>query len=242
MLGRPVTGSEYVLLNRNLFKEYGALIASSKWDVAFLQECPPRWGRRLANAAGAQEKVALTSRNWLRPVMSPVARFRPHLPGSWEGGSNLTLVRNEQPGSTIRGFEIKRLTWQPERRVVSLTWLQNGLCLANLHASTGQKNGERDVLAAAEYVVSRAEDRPLVFGGDFNIRPRKSELFSELTRRFGFSAPTDSGSIDHLLVRNAEIIEQTIAWPPARRDVPDVGSDLMVRLSDHAPVVSSIRL
>ena len=96
-------------------------------------------------------------------------------------------------------------------------------------------------LAAAEYAVARAGDRPLVLGGDFNIRPRKSELFGELVTRFGFSPPTDPGSIDHLLVRNAEIVEQTKAWPPERRDVPDVDSDLMVRLSDHAPVVTSIR-
>jgi len=241
LLGRPVAGPQYVLLNRNLFKEFGAVLAASKWDIALLQECPPRWGRRIADATGAQEKAALTSRNWMRPVLSPVARFRPHLPGSWEGGSNLTLVRREQPGSLVVGFEIKRLCWRPERRVVSLTWLKNGLCVANLHASTGQAGGERDVLAAAEYAVSRAGDRPLVLGGDFNIRPRKSELFRDLVTRFGFSEPTDPGSIDHLLVRNAEIVEQTTAWPPERRDVPDIDSDLMVRLSDHAPVVSSIR-
>jgi endonuclease/exonuclease/phosphatase family metal-dependent hydrolase len=240
-MGRPVPGPSHVLLNRDLFDEFAALLAAAKWDVALLQEVPPRWDERLAVATKSTRFRALTSRMWMSPICSPIARARPHLPGSWEGGSNLILVRKERPGSRQTHKENKTLTWTPERRALSLLRLDDGLCLANLHASTGQERGERDVLKAAEIAVHWAGESPLVFGGDFNIRPRKSgEVFAELHDYYGFTEPTEEGAIDHLLLRGGRVLEPTSSWTPGRRDVPDLDSDLLVRLSDHSPVVSRI--
>jgi len=240
-MGRAVPGQSHVLLNRDLFDEFAALLAAAKWDVALLQEVPPRWDERLAEATKSTRFRALTSRMWMSPVCSPIARVRPHLPGSWEGGSNLVLVRKERPGSTIAQKENRTLAWTPERRALSLVRLGDGLSVANLHASTGQVRGERDVLKAAEIAVHWAGESPLVLGGDFNIRPRKSEaVFTELHEYYGFTEPTESGSIDHLLLRGGSVIEPTSSWKPERRDVPDPDSDLMIRLSDHSPVVSQI--
>lgn len=240
-MGRPVPGPEHVLLNRDLFDEFAALLAAAKWDVALLQEVPPRWDERLAAATKSTRFRGLTSRMWLSPVGSPIARVRPQLPGSWEGGSNLILVRKDRPGSAIARKENRTLTWRPERRVVSLVQLADGLCVANLHASTGAERGARDVLNAAEIAVQWAGEAPLVFGGDFNIRPRKSpEAFAELVEHYGFTAPSEEGAIDHLLMRGGEVLEEPASWIPGRRDVPDLDSDLLVRLSDHSPVVSRI--
>lgn len=236
-----MAGESHVLLNRDLFDEFAALLAAAKWDVALLQEVPPRWDERLAAVTKSNHFRALTSRMWMSPVCSPIARVRPHLPGSWEGGSNLILVRKERPGSAFAQKENKTLTWTPERRVLSLVRLVDGLCVANLHASTGAERGARDVLKAAEIAVHWAGEAPLVLGGDFNIRPRKSpEAFTELHEYYGFTAPAEEGSIDHLLMRGGEVLEETSSWTPGRRDVPDLDSDLLVRLSDHSPVVSQI--
>lgn len=240
-MGRAVPGKSHVLLNRDLFDEFAALLAAAKWDVALLQEVPPRWDERLAAATKSNRFRALTSRMWISPFCSPIARIRPHLPSSWEGGSNLILVRKERPGSAIAQKENRNLTWAPERRVLSMVRLADGFCVANLHASTGRERGERDVLKAAEIAVHWAGDSPLILGGDFNIRPRKSEaVFTELREYYGFSEPTEPASIDHLLLRGGSVVEPTASWKPERRDVPDPESDLLVRLSDHSPVVSQI--
>lgn len=235
-----MTGASHVLLNRDLFNEFGAFLAAADWDIALLQEVPPRWDERLAAATGATHHRALTSRNWMSPVMSPVARVRPHLPGSWEGGSNLILVRNDKPGGVIVTRNNQTLCWLPERRALSMIQLNGGLCVANIHASTGREHGQRDVLRAARLAVEWAGDLPLVLGGDFNIRPRSSSAFEELHLKYGFEPPTDEGSIDHLLLRNGAMAEPTVSWKPERRDVPDFESNLAIRLSDHSPVIARI--
>lgn len=230
-------------LNRDLFREFAAFLAAAKWDVALLQEVPPRWAHRLAEATSAEARVALTSRNWMRPVTSPIARLRPHLIGSWEGGSNLILVRGSvpgtdgyRPGSVITDFRKSTLTWFPERRVMSMVELDSGLCLADIHASTGEK-APADVMRAARLASTRADGRPLVLGGDFNVRPRSGDTFDRLAGEFGLEGSTAPGSIDHLLASGAGVVEPVEAWPAVRRDVPDPGTGLMIRLSDHAPVV-----
>ncbi len=246
ILGHPVAGKTHVRLNRDLFREFAALLAAARWDIALLQEVPPRWGHRLAEATGSSGRMALTSRNWLRPLMSPVARLRPHLAGSWEGGSNLILVRNAVPGldgfrrgSEITDFRKTTLTWFPERRVMSMVELGCGLHVANFHASTGQE-AAADVMRTARLADTRSGGGPLVLGGDFNARPRNSDVFDRLEAEFGLSGVTSPGSIDHVLVRGVEPIEGPDAWPPARRDVPDPATSLLVRLSDHSPVVCRV--
>jgi endonuclease/exonuclease/phosphatase family metal-dependent hydrolase len=234
-----VEGREHLLVNRDLSREFTAFLAAAEWDVALLQEVPPRWASRLARAAGAGGYRTLTSRNWMRPVTGPVARVRPHLAGSWEGGSNLILVRDRGPGSVVVKHSRATLRLRPERRVVSLVRLADGLCVANFHASTGSRAG-RDVERAASAAAMWASESPLVLGGDFNLRPGRSREFDRLEKRHGLTGPTGPDSIDHLLVRGAGIEEPARAWPAGRRDVPDPGTGLLIRLSDHAPVTSLI--
>ena len=59
MLGRPVPGKTHVLLNRDLFNEFGAFLAAADWDIALLQEVPPRWDERLAAATGSTHHLSL---------------------------------------------------------------------------------------------------------------------------------------------------------------------------------------
>lgn len=238
LLGLEETGSTHVQLNRELLVEFATMICGTPWDVALLQEFPPRWHQRVATACEADSHAALTSRNQLGRLRSALARRNPDLLGSWEGGSNLTLVRNDGAGGGIVERREVELTRRPERRVMALTRLASGHCVANLHASTSRERAEREVAQAAAAVVEWAGGSPLIFGGDLNLRPRSSpELFARLDDRHGLAAPTAPDAIDHLLAGGLSVLSPPSQWPVERRELGL--DDLVVRLSDHAPVEAS---
>lgn len=223
-------------VNRSLRVEFTAIIAAAEWDVALLQECPPRWADRLAAACDAGAHRELTSRNSLAPLRALAAALNPDLVGSNEGGSNLTLVRR------LGIAERRRLDLAPgpapERRVMAFTRTDAGLCIANLHASTGAANrsrAEHELRRAATEALEWAAGSPLILGGDLNVRPRDSEIYDELAERFGLSAATGPDSLDHLLARGLDVIEPAAAWPQDEREI-ERHDGLRIRLSDHAPV------
>jgi endonuclease/exonuclease/phosphatase family metal-dependent hydrolase len=222
----------HVQVNRDLFDEYASLIAGTQWDVALLQECPPRWAEPLARRCGAEAHRVLTSRNWLPRLQGPLHRLNPDLLGSWEGGSNTTLVRGL---GIAERLELVIRPGHPERRAMAFTRLGDGICVANFHASNDNYPlAEEEVRLAAATAAEWAEDAPLVFGGDFNLRPDRSALFTELEERFGLAAPTAPDAIDHMLVRGLDVREGPHRWPAEAREIPWDG--LALRLSDHAPV------
>ena len=100
-------------------------------------------------ACGAEAHRALSGRNWLQPLTSLIGRWRPDLLGAWEGGSNTTLVR-PGAGRDRRAPARRRSPGRPELRVMALTRLESGLCVANLHVSTKPSSAERELLDAAE--------------------------------------------------------------------------------------------
>ena len=223
----------HLQVNRELFREFAEALCVARWDVALLQECPPRWSAPLAAACSASAHRSLTSRNSFGPVCGLLARWNPDLLGSWEGGSNLTLFR----GADINGPLERRdlvLRRRPERRTMAFARLKTGLCVANLHASTNVRLAVAEVARAAETAVAWAGESPLILGGDFNLRPAQTPLFEELATRFGLGTPTGPDSIDHILGRGLEIVDPPRAWPPHARELPCDG--LRLRLSDHAPV------
>lgn len=219
----------HLQVNRNLLREFAAMLAAADWELALLQECRPRWAEDLAAASAAEAHVSLTSRNSLAPLRAVAAWLNPDLTASAEGGSNLTLVRGQ---AIVERRELV-LTTRPERRTMAFTRLESGTAVANLHASTAGRAAP-EVLRAAATSIEWAAGAPLIFGGDLNLRPARAlEVFDEL-RRLGFSEPTAPDAIDHLLARGLEPVEPAAAWPPERREVIEDG--LAIRLSDHAPV------
>jgi endonuclease/exonuclease/phosphatase family metal-dependent hydrolase len=229
----------HVQVNRELFEEFAAMLSTAAWDVALLQECPPRWAPALAVACEAQPQLSLTSRNWLASIRRPPARWNPDLLGSWEGGSNLTLARTSSSAGELTERQDLVLRRLPERRTMAFARLRSGLCVANLHASTRPRLAEADVMAAAEAAVAWAGSSPLVLGGDLNLRPRQTALFAELVDRFDLGPPTDPDSIDHLLARGLAVADPPTAWTPQAREARWDG--LALRLSDHAPVEARFR-
>jgi endonuclease/exonuclease/phosphatase family metal-dependent hydrolase len=239
-------------VNRDLAAEFAAMLAGTAWDVALLQECPPRFAAPLARACAAEAHRVLTSRNSLGPLRAAAARLNPDLIASGEGGSNLTLVRNSfrcaldghSPQKAHRNAIVERRelairTGRPERRAMAFTRTASGLCIANLHATNDRPElAIADVLLAAEAAIGWAGDSPLLFGGDLNLRPFEDPgVFEELDRRFGLTGTTGSRAIDHLLSRDLDIVAPPAPWPVEDRELREDGRAL--RLSDHAPVQAS---
>ncbi|MBA3262432.1 MAG: endonuclease/exonuclease/phosphatase family protein [Thermoleophilaceae bacterium] len=240
VLRTPERGATHVQVNRPLLDEFAGLLDSLDWEVALLQEAPPRWFAALAHRTRSSGVRVLTSRNWCPAVQGRIADWNPDLIASSEGGSNQILVRH--PG---RVLEHRRLTLArlPERR--RMEWARLELrelraCVANLHASAGRPRlAAAEVLRAAGAAVDWSGDDPIVLGGDFNLRPaRDPEPFAELRERFGLGEPTGPRAIDHLLVRGLEVVERPRRLAPEEREVDDP-SALRIRLSDHAPVVAT---
>jgi endonuclease/exonuclease/phosphatase family metal-dependent hydrolase len=232
LFGVEERNETHVQVNRDLFDEFAGVLAAARWDVALLQEVPPRWAHGLAAACGAEMELTSTSRNWLRSIRRPIAQRRPDLMGAWEGGANAILVRGAL-GSRL-GSEAVVLRGPPERRIVTFARLEPGVVVGNLHASGPSPLAVEDTRAAAEAAVGWAGDDPLILGGDLNVTPIESEVFDELAHRFGLRAPTGPHSIDHLLARGLEILVPPTAWPDDEREV--AADDRAIRLSDHAPV------
>jgi len=227
----------HVQVNRDLTGEFATLLSSWEWDVALLQECPPRFAEPLARACGAEWHRALTSRNSLGPLRTLLARQNPDLIASGEGGSNLTLVRVPgKLGGIAERREIAIHEGEPERRSMAFARTASGVCVANLHATAHWPQlAAEDVVKAARAALEWAGASPLVFGGDFNLRPGKQpRVFERLREEFGLAPPTAPEAIDHILCRGLEVLEPPRQLPPERRELPLDGRAL--RLSDHAPV------
>ena len=241
-------------VNRELLDEFAAILAGAEWDVALLQECPPRFAEPLATACEAEAHRALTSRNSLAPLRAWIARRNPDLIASGEGGSNLTLVRpsfrcassphgGEEARWSARIVERRELTihaGRPERRAMTFTRVEladgGSLCVANLHATNDRPElATADVLRAAAAAVEWAEEAPLLFGGDLNLRPAKDPgAFERQRSEFGLVGGTGPRAIDHLLTRGLEVVAAPAPWPGERREHPH--GNLRLRLSDHAPI------
>lgn len=239
-------GAAHAQVNRDLYAQFSSLLAGTEWDIALLQECPPRWAERLALDCRAEPHLALTSRNLPMPsIQHLAARLNPDLIASWDGGSNLTLVRTTgSEGPAIIERRELVLTEKPERRVMAFSRLRAGPCVANLHASAPHKMAEKEIPRAAASACMWAGDSPLLLGGDFNIRPARSDfVFDAIERDHGLRPRTPGDAIDHLLARGLDVVEPPQRWEPERREVPDPtahpGSEaLPIRLSDHAPVTA----
>jgi endonuclease/exonuclease/phosphatase family metal-dependent hydrolase len=237
-------GATHAQVNAPLLEAFALWLARRPWDVALLQEAPPRWLGALGRRCQASGALALTSRNWLSPVRARLADWNPDLLASAEGGSNQLLVREPARILAVRRLS---LTHIPERRRMlwSLVEVRGGarLAVANVHLSAHYPAAAgRELERAATQAVEWAGEHPLLLGGDLNLRPvREPARFESLRDRLRFSEPSEPEAIDHLLARGLEPVGRPASLAPEERDV--AGPDgLRVRLSDHAPVRGEFRL
>jgi endonuclease/exonuclease/phosphatase family metal-dependent hydrolase len=230
----------HVQINRPLLDAFVRLLDEFDWDVALLQEAPPRWFGELSRRTRATGVRVLTARNLCPPVQGLLAGWNPDLIASWAGGSNQILVRRP---ARILDHRRLTLTRRPERRRLHWARLElsdrERVCVANLHASAGRPTqASAEVVAAAQAAVAWSAGDPLVLGGDLNLRPRREpEPFAALRDRFGLRVPTAPDAIDHVLARGLEIAAPARRLGPQERELIEAGG-LRLRLSDHAPVVA----
>ncbi|MFL5890420.1 MAG: endonuclease/exonuclease/phosphatase family protein [Solirubrobacteraceae bacterium] len=176
--GRAVPGA-----GRSLQHEFAGALASWAWDVALLQEVPPWYPGPLAEAAGAVQRRALTSRNAVLPLRRWAAERWPDVVKSQGGGANAILVRSEE---IVEDRAVALRRW-PERRVAHGVRLASGVWVVNLHATAHSPRRAQADLDRAIDAWGGANQ--LVLGGDLNLRdPRGLERVA--TR-----------DVDHVLVR-----------------------------------------
>jgi endonuclease/exonuclease/phosphatase family metal-dependent hydrolase len=230
----------YVQVGHSLREEFAATLAADPWDVALLQEAPPRWLRPLCQCARASGAAALTARNAGAPTRAWLSERRPDLLGSWEGGSNHVLVR--APWRIVATRRVT-LTRRPERR--RLLWARLAradgaeLAVGCLHASIAGRGPERDLERAAAAASALSPTGPLILGGDLNLRPGlSSEVFAAVRERYRLHGGTGPAAIDHLLARDLDELERARELRPGWREI-ERADGLRVRLSDHAPVFAS---
>jgi endonuclease/exonuclease/phosphatase family metal-dependent hydrolase len=235
--------ASHAQVNRPLLPEFALLLDRWEWDVALLQEAPPRWFRALARRTRSSAALVRTSRNLLPAVQWRLADLNPDLLASSDGGSNQILVRH--PGRIAEARRM-RLAERPERRRMIWARLElpeGRVCVANLHASAGlPAAAAEELLRAARQALEWAAGDPLVLGGDFNLRPRRNpEAFAALSERFGLAEPTGPTAIDHLLARGLEVEERPRLLGAGERELTEPGGR-RIRLSDHAPVAARFGL
>ena len=186
-----------------------------------------------ALGGAARDRLPRRRRTWSRPaatcpasarVQALIADRNPDLIASWEGGSNLTLVR--APARTGPRSPTACTPRHPARAADDgVHPAAAGLCVANLHASAARAGGRGGAARggadrAASWAAADAADlsaatstcarrsSPHVFDA-----PRSASTASRGHRRPGRSTTCSS--------RGLEMIEPPRQWPPERREVPD---------------------
>jgi endonuclease/exonuclease/phosphatase family metal-dependent hydrolase len=218
-------------------------------DIVVLQEIPVWAFDRLAEWSGMTAFADVAQRPQLGPV--PISgglgraltavdhgRFR----SAFSGQGNAILLREGlrttthetltlNPGrfrreqARLLGLDvIARLAWAKERRICQVVCLEQGMVVANLHA-TGSLGDPRVPAAELDRAVGFAEGLArkgdvVVIAGDFNCAAPHLELG-------GYSEP--GPGIDHIAVRGA-------TPSPLRVWRDDLRRRSGLLLSDHAPV------
>ena len=199
---------------RDLLSDFAAALAGWNWDLALLQEVPPWWPPELARAAGAEQRLVMSSRNQLLPLRRVLATRWPDPMRSGGGGANAILTR----GLTITEHRCLRLCRLPEQRWLHAIRLDSGIWAANLHATAHDPGrAAREAARAAALTRSWAAAAPAVLGGDFNLRCLELDGFRHAAGH----------DVDHLFV--------TALAPIGDARTLDRGT-----LSDHAPVAVTL--
>jgi len=218
MHGRAVPPAGHDLLD-----EFAGALAAWRWDVALLQEVPPWWAAPLADRLGGDRRLVLTSRNFGLPVRRALAARWPDLLRSSGGGANAIVTRRGR----IEEHRALRLCRWPERRWLHAVRLRlsddpdaREAWVGNLHLTVHDAPAaRREARVAAAAMRAWGTGQPLVLGGDFNLRGLVLDGY----------ACAASHDADYVFVRGAR--------PDADGAALERG-----RLSDHAPVSSTVSL
>jgi len=233
---------------RAYLEEMVQLAGDNRPDVVCLQEIPAWALPHLAAWSGMTAVGDVAQRPRIGPLPIPTelgrtltslypARLRSAFTGQAHAillGGGPRVVRHEvlvlNPASFRReqarmlGLDlVARLAWGKERRICQAVRLEDGLLVANLHATSSPGDARipaAEVRRAVGFVESLArEGDTVVITGDFNVAGADAALD-------GYSEP--GPGIDHIAVRGGG--RPPSVWPDQRRR-----RDGRL-LSDHAPI------
>ena len=251
LLGTTERGAEHAQVNCDLLDRFADLLAGAEWDVALLQECPPRWAERLATACGADAHLVPTSRN------IPLLGRRPGVPRRPQPRPDRLLGGRLEPDPrplVRRGRAGDRRAAQPPARHPARA-ADDGVHPARHRAfasptctpapSGMPRSGE--LPDAARVASGWARGSPLILGGDFNLRPRAERVRLRRPRARPRPRGADGAEGDRPPPRPrarggraaAPVACRSAARSPTRRRAGV--TVLPIRLSDHAPVEAALR-
>jgi endonuclease/exonuclease/phosphatase family metal-dependent hydrolase len=271
LLGRPVERGGYVHLNRKLTGLMADRVRAWAPDLCALQEVPTAAVREIAARTGMLA-VGTTTGPLVgsRRLRDALAALNPDLWRTHEGNANLLLigpalslvpasaraVRLNPTAAVLRAAADRRLGagqllhYLPEPRVAVMARVRTPggaeVAAACLHCH----NAGRPELVAAELaramraLEGAAAGAPMILAGDLNARPSHPALATAAAGGWsGAPAPPGVG-IDRILTRGLEVVEPERALPPREREVGVSvgGRTRRVRLSDHDPVVATVRV
>lgn len=261
-----------VHLNRKHLDPAADVLRRIGADLVLLQEVPPRavprLGRRLGmHAAWAARTGPFVGPAWLRDA---VGDWNPDLVRTHEGNANAVLVGPRLvrvPGSVRRlrlnpwrqvlgawrahGTDLRwreMLRWLGEPRVAVAGQVRRPggppVTVVSLHLHNARGETERAHEVGRLIEALRNVPGPLIVGGDFNLMPSSPHM----ARLAELGLVDEHGdrrmNIDRVFTRGVEVVEPARRLEPSVREFAWTGrrGHGRVRVSDHDPVVVTVRL
>ncbi len=269
--GVPEDDGVHMHVNRKLTDLMARRIAGWAPDVAALQEVPTAGISRIVEVTGMRA-VWTTTGPLIGPrrVRDALAERNPDLWRTHEGNANVLLVGpgfhvvagsarsvRLNPVRTVlrlarelglEGGELLRYLPEPRRLVLARVALPGGgeVAVGCAHCHNARHPGVvgREILLAAASVDAAAGGGPAVLAGDLNAPPSHSAMAELAGLGWEGAAPLPGMGIDRILHRGLLVEDAVRRLPPADRDagVWWRGRERRVRLSDHDPVIVTLRV
>jgi endonuclease/exonuclease/phosphatase family metal-dependent hydrolase len=269
--GEPVVGPTHAHLNRKLTDLMADRIRSWAPDVCALQEVPTAGVREIVRRTG-MVAVGTTTGPLLGPrrLRDGLAARNPDLWRTHEGNANLLLlgpaltlvpgtaraVRLNPLGAILRAGleldleagELLRYLPEPRRAVMARARSSGGQELAvacvHCHNARHPELTSRELARAGDALATLARGAAMVLTGDLNARPAHPAVAALVASGWSGGSPAAGVGIDRVLTQGAEVVAPERALPTAEREVGVrlAAGTRRVRLSDHDPVVATIRV
>lgn len=269
-LRRPEDDGVHMHLNRKLTDLMAERLASWGPDVCALQEVPTAAVGQIARIAGMRAAWTTTG-PLLGParLRDALAARNPDLWRTHEGNANLLLigprmelvegspesVRLNPVGAILRSArrlglergELLRYIPEPRRLVLARVVAPGGTEIAvgctHCHNARHPEVVGLEIARAAAAVAGAAPGGAAVLAGDLNARPSHPALAALAAEGWGGAQAGGGMVIDRILHRGMEVVEPARRLDVAEREVGVTwrGRTRRVRLSDHDPVVVTLR-
>ncbi len=268
--GLPVDDGAYLHLNRKLTDLMARRLAAWGPDLCALQEVPTAAIGTLARTTGMSAVWTVTG-PLIGPagVRDALAERNPDLWRTHEGNANVVLVGPRLtivPGSRrsvrlnplrtiLRGArrlgleagELLRYLPEPRRlvlvRVVDPGGVQATVGCTHCHNARHPEVVGGEISRAAGAMREAADGAPAVLAGDFNAPPSHPALAALAAEGWTDADPGSRMGIDRIVHLGMDVVEPARRMDAHEREVGVTwrGRRRLVRLSDHDPVVVTLR-